>query len=394
MKRTLTKLRHILDREGWGGVFGRVRNTPLHAFRKAPPVPQLGAAVEVIDHGFPVIAAEVRRMLATVEIEHGDTVASGPRIERWHVGLPVEAVTATDLVMLPSGPLPAAALHAGLVVSSSVEKLDALSTRPLGRPYYLAGPSTDMTGPTLEQAIARILVFLRALPLDMTFDQLSGEHTERMICLSLPEYPARRETFARSALGRESRLVDGIRMVPGWIGAGASYRALARGALAHGRSALPPPELTICQDDVAPAPDFAKAWPIIQTYVRGSDADLFSGIITDIDDEFRVTRVTRQNGLCFVHLNKSIGLVFNIYRKKALERLATWSPPDDGNILTIDRHLGAERLDVVTTLPFAVHHRGGVSSSIWQFRNERYDSLIAYSERRLGRMVDAFEKGG
>lgn len=395
------KSARILSREGMSGVIGRLCHTPLRSWFAKPSVPpRMGTSIELVDHGNSALAARLATILQGAGITLARTAAERPAddapfITRWHIGAP-ERARPQDLVLIVNEADAAKGGAAGMLLDHDPMRLEALSRCSSGRLHYLAVPSPDASDDDWRAAILRALIFLRALPLDTADyrDAITGADPGLpSLCLSLPEFPERMAAFTGSRLATTIRTVSGVRFMPGWIGAGASYRALARGALDLAASRGQRAELLVCQDDAEASPDHERNMVIIRDYWRMSGADIFSGLITDVDDSFRVTRVVRHEGLVFVHLNRNIGLVFNLFGRRALERLATWVPPENGGRLTIDRYLGeAEELDVVVTLPYLIGHRGGVMSSIWGFRNDRYDTLIRYSENRLMEMAEAFER--
>ena len=147
-----------------------------------------------------------------------------------------------------------------------------------------------------------------------------------------------------------------------------------------------------CEDDVEFLPGFSERIGIVSRYLEMHEWDVFSGLVTDLGHGYRIRRVVAFEGETFVHLNRCVGMVFGAYARKALERLAGWTP-DSG--VPIDRHLeNSEDLEVVTALPFLVGHRDDLTSSVWKFSNARYRNLIRSSERRLFAMVEAFRADG
>lgn len=387
------RLSRILGREGVRGVISRIRHTPLRSFMPQPPPPSLAGGVRLVDHGHPELAAAIRDILAGYGIGLRDGEGADRGIA-WHVGIP-PAGGRGEVIVMPPGPVPARKIpwrrlrRAALVLDHDPDRLDAFSRMGTGRPHAMALPRPPAPRADLSRAIERVLILAGARPAaarDYRPD-LPGDPVPRL-CLGLPEHPARLASFRREGLPG-FHLIEGLRRQPGWIGAASSYRQIARALQDAGRSAA-----IICQDDAGPGPDFERRFAASAAYWRESGADLFSGLITDVDDSFRVTRVVRRDGMTFVHLNRSIGLVCNMFGPRALERLAGWDEQDrtvaEG---TMDRYLGAAPdLDVVTCLPFLVRHRNGLASSVWGFRNDRYSTLIAYSERRLARMAAEFER--
>lgn len=252
-------------------------------------------------------------------------------------------------------------------------------------------PSADAGTRELAGGLARWLVAAGALsPHDLDqalFPALSELGSETKLCLSMPETPARREKFRNRDLF-DFTVFDGIRLQPGWVGCGWSYRTMARAALDRG--AVP---LAVCEDDMIPPHKFRQNLTNVEAYLAGQNWDLFSGLLTDVSETARIARVARQDGLTFVHLNYATGMVFNIYGPRVLAHLAAWSP-ETGSIAehTIDTWMSRlPGLRVVTTLPFLVGHDSQAHSTLFGFANRRYDGMIRESETRLQRLVQAFE---
>lgn len=244
----------------------------------------------------------------------------------------------------------------------------------------------------LASGLARWLIACKVLsPRDIDvalFPVLSGLRPSARLCLSLPEAPRRRNTFLARALS-DFEIFDGIRLSPGWTGCGWSYRTIARAALAQ--NAMP---LMICEDDMAPPSGFRQKLQRVEDYLAGQEWDLFSGLLTDIPETARIDRVTRLDGMTFIHLDYATGMVLNIYGPRVLAHLAAWSP-ETGPVRTntIDAWLSElPELRVITTVPFLVGHDSQARSTLFGFANQRYDSMIRASESRLQRMVEAFER--
>ncbi len=386
------QISRILGREGVRGVLNRARHTPLRSLLPQPAPPGFGGGVRLVDHGYPDFTARLGRILD----RHGVRAEDGGQAAAWHVGIPPAGGENGVIVMPPDldggATVPWPVLRrAALVLDHDPGRLAVLSRARTGHPHYLALPEPAASDAVLSRAVERVLIFAGARPAtDRDYrPDLPGDALPRL-CLGLPEHPDRLASFRRDGLPG-FRMVQGLRRQPGWMGAASSYRQIARALLDTGRRAA-----IICQDDAGPGPDFDRRFAASLAYWQESGADLFSGLVTDVDDGFRITRVVRRDGMTFVHLNCSIGLVCTMFGSRALDRLAAWD--ERGQTVaggTIDRYLGATPgLDVVTCLPFLVRHRGGLSSSIWGFRNNRYDTLIGYSERRLARMVAEFERAG
>lgn len=201
------------------------------------------------------------------------------------------------------------------------------------------------------------------------------------LCLSLPETPARRRS-AWKPTWIESSFFDGIRHPLGWLGCALSYKYLASQALAQGIE-----RLTIYEDDVDATRLDAACLQTVSDYLdrNEGDWDVFSGLITDLSESARITRIDHFGELTFVHLDNMTGTVFNIYSQRALRIMAEWESPDMDPKLTIDRYLESHvELRVVTTYPFIAGHKEDSVSSLWGFRNTAYKEWITRSEHRLG----------
>lgn len=257
----------------------------------------------------------------------------------------------------------------------------------------LAAKTATDTPPTSDIAaeLARWLIAAQALdPLRVDpriFPALRGLAADDRLCLSLPETPQRRQLLAARKTG-DLRVFDGLRFHPAWRGCGLSYVAIARAALAQ--DAVP---LLACEDDAAFPPDFEARLHSIRHYLEGAEWDVFSGLLSDLPDDCTIRRVERRDGMTFVHLDRTVGMVLNLYNRRAMERITQWDDRDrDVHDNTIDRWLGRmEGLRVVTTLPFLVGHDTSAQSTLFGFSNRRYDATIGASERRLRRMVARFE---
>lgn len=215
------------------------------------------------------------------------------------------------------------------------------------------------------------------------FSDLHALPPHPRMCLSLPETVERRQNFLAANLNG-FRIFDGVRHVPGWIGAASSFRLMARACL--DQQAVP---ALFVEDDVVFAANFESRLGIVSSYLKEQRWDVFSGLLTDVGADYVVTDVVRHGGEVFIHLNCCVGMVCGLYNHRALDRLASWTPETG---LHIDRYLeNFEGLKVVTTLPFLADHCDGLTSSIWRFGNRRYRNMIRNSEARLKQMLKEYE---
>lgn len=382
----MRRLRAILGYEGVAGIYDRIRYPK--PFWKKPELPSSIRGPVRIRGGQPDERRQVKRALQDFGIEIAPTDAAGAELIHLAPAWPDPAqVTKTDILIdtLSTEPdrldLLAPKCRALLTICPS--RLARLIRKgvPLEKLFLLKD------GERLHEGLTRCLLALqhggpgRASWQDFLDLQDLPKHPR--ICLGLSETIPRRQSFLSKGL-RDFTIFDGIRRNPGWVGTGESFRVMAQACLDQDvKDAL------FTEDDVELPADFEDQLAGIRSYLKGCDWDVFSGLITDVGPGYRVTKVVRREGRTFVHLNRCVGMVFGLYHRNALLRLAAW---DEASGLTIDRHLeGASGIEVVTTLPFLAGHNNGLMSSIWRFSNQRYSRLIRTSEERLWSMVKAHE---
>lgn len=370
-----------MRREGIAGVVNRLRHTPLRLGKRQRGAVSLADGARIIDHlGDLELAALVSAVIPPLGNRD-----SYPTV---HIGAPRCSVRTTDVIVLPGHALaPSKLRRAALVVEYDSRRIAQLEQA--GCNVVSMDPP-----PFTEASLRRMQVLTRILlPSQIDYEPFIAPALKKEVprlCLSLPEFPKRMQQF--SSINHWGFIqVPGLRYHPSWAGAAHSYVGLATSLLNSGRS-----RAIIAQDDMVPGPDFDKRLEIAEDYWIRSGADMFAGLVTDYDDSFVLRRVVRYRGMTFLHLNKSVGLVCNMFGPRTLQHLAGWHKQivQSGNPpMTIDRHIAAtEGLDIVTTLPFLVRHRNDAPSTIWAFGNGRYDTLIDYSERALARLVR--EQGG
>lgn len=221
------------------------------------------------------------------------------------------------------------------------------------------------------------------------FCAAAGEAPVRLaksVCISLPE-TAQRRALARDA--GSAALFDGLRAATSWVGCGMSYKYLCQNAIEQGMT-----RLEIREDDVTLPPDFKRRMAAVQAYLGTRDGswDIFSGLIAHLHPDTEVLTVETHGSETFVTVNRMTSTVLNIYSARALRLVSAWDCEDhSASTNTIDRYLERQPgLRVVTTVPFLVGHRDDVQSSLWQFGNVQYRSLILQSEALLRAKVARF----
>ncbi|WPY97047.1 hypothetical protein T8T21_20615 (plasmid) [Limimaricola variabilis] len=386
------RLRRLLAREGLSGAMVRLSHPKRAGMGDGTPPLALplnlaeGVPAELRAALTALLGADAMQARpaggATLHVDPGPGSPAPGDVVLFHRPLAADDDTETllGLARCAAVLVPDAAWHGALLAAGV----------PPSRVFILPPPGH----PGLQGGLARWLVAAGALlPKALEpgwFPALSGLQPGARLCLSLPEAAARRAHFTRLALpGFE--VFDGVRLSPSWQAAGHSHALIARAA--QQRRAAP---LTVCEDDLVPSEDFEARLGRIEAYLAGAEWDVFSGLLTDFSPEARIHHVARRGDLTFVHLDVTIGMVFNIYGPRALQRLAEWprrGPEADTD--TVDLWLGRmPGLRVVTTLPFLVGHDDSHASTVFGFSNRRYTPMIRQSERRLARAVAAFEAEG
>lgn len=213
--------------------------------------------------------------------------------------------------------------------------------------------------------------------------KLPGER----LCLNLPEYVARSQSFDRDNRFGFVRFT-GLRHSKGWIGCAMSYKLMMRLARQEGRQML-----VICEDDVEFPPDFEVRWPKVHAHLvqRLSDWDVFSGLMANLHDGARIVRTYEEDGLRYIETDKLISMVFNVYGAGVFDVADTWDDSNrDENTNTIDRYLEYQStLRVLTTSPFIVGHKEELRSTLWGFQNTQYSKLIEESSALLSKKLAA-----
>ena len=211
------------------------------------------------------------------------------------------------------------------------------------------------------------------------------------IMLGLPENGARR-AYALAQNPEDVYIFDGLRYRTGWIGCAMSYKYMAQKALDAGFETV-----QIFEDDADFSENYQAHRAIIKEYLAENDGwDVFSGILVDIPPHANVLDVCDYKGLRFVYLDYFVSMVYCIYARSFLEKLADYPLEMKGELPKkrhIDRYLGDGAIRCVTTAPFLVTHGKGLDSTLWPLTNEEgYDESGAKSVKTLDEKINAFMK--
>lgn len=209
-------------------------------------------------------------------------------------------------------------------------------------------------------------------------------------CLTLPE------TFVRHGKVKNkppfgSHLFDGLRHHIGWIGCGLSYKYLFTKLMEHDHR-----RVLICEDDVEIFSDTEERLRQVEVFLdeSGVDWDIYSGMITDLNDSAKVIDVVEFGGCEYIILDQMTGLVCNIYSRRAMSILSRWDHTNTDSVNnTIDRYLESQcQLRVVVSNPFLIGHADEALSTLWGFKNTQYSDMILRTQEKLSAKVEEFKK--
>jgi hypothetical protein len=236
--------------------------------------------------------------------------------------------------------------------------------------------------------ILRALNGLGILDFHEVFEQIKNYKlpSDRLV-LSLPEQGDRYK-FAHDNLIPRAALFHGLRNIDGWKGCAMSYKLLAAIAMREARSSL-----LIYEDDADIPSDIVQRLDIIEAFLSGTETvwDVYSGLISDLDEEFQITDVTDFGDEVFVQTTAFVGLVFCIYNEQILRQIAEFEFVGEDILKhTIDRQLEATQPRCVTTMKPLVGHAEAFSSSIWNNKNSHSTAMITQSAARLERAVQKY----
>lgn len=389
VRRLASRLVAVLRHEGIAGIHDRIRYPKPFWRRQRPPAPVMGPVL--VRGGTAGDRERIARALRDAGIalaaspfdDHRETIRIDPLVDT------AEPISSRDILVVAAPGRPSLsrllplARRCRAVLCDCPGILQGLQRHGIPPERIFALKNRD----NLSEGLTRYLLAAGSAGPDAqdwrAFSDLRDLPPRPRLCLSLPETIERRRNFLAADLDG-FRIFDGVRHVPGWIGAAGSFRLMAQACLVQ--QAIP---ALFVEDDVSFAPNFESRLEVVSAYLEGQRWDVFSGLLTDVGPDYVVTDVVRHGGEVFIHLNRCVGMVCGLYNHRALDRLAAWNPETG---LPIDRHLeNSEGLEVVTTMPFLADHCDGLTSSIWRFGNRRYRNMIRNSEARLKQMLKEHE---
>jgi len=282
-------------------------------------------------------------------------------------------------------------------VATLVPTLEELSTW-YGKGFNMAQlyycPLSEEGEGMAEFYFMRFLLAFAAIDF-ATFYRLAGHHitfTSDKICLGLPEAVVRHRYVHSEGGYRGFQYVPGLRFSPGWIGCGMSYKFLMTKAKEANYGAV-----AIAEDDI----DFPTGWDrrlaLAQEYLQSPECGewhVFAALVAEINPKARCSKVSRYRGERYVHLNKMVSMVLNIYHRSFFDILSEWDEKDDYVVTnTIDRYIESRcNLSVVVPEPYIIGHLDDMVSTLWHKPNgDVYRDSFAQSRRDIKEIADAWE---
>ncbi len=208
-----------------------------------------------------------------------------------------------------------------------------------------------------------------------------------MICLGLPETTVRKADFEKDN-HYGIQYVPGLRHRLGWVGCGLSYKFLINRA-----KDLNFQQITICEDDVSLPDDFSSRLNNIKKYLSEKENwDVFAGLIADLHDDVKILQVEDVDNERYVHIDKMVSMVTNIYSDKFYDKLLAWdSCNHDAQTNTIDRFIELhDDVHTIVTSRYLVGHKEDLNSTLWGISNMTYKKLIKNSENKLQSKIAAY----
>ncbi|WP_447641115.1 MULTISPECIES: glycosyltransferase family protein [Chitinophagaceae] len=238
---------------------------------------------------------------------------------------------------------------------------------------------------------------------NITFDQfweLAGHRyrlTSNKLCLHLPEYTDRTDSFIKDNEAYGFTFFPGLRHRISWVGCGLSYKFMMMLARKQEFS-----QIEVCEDDVQFSNGFEARWDAIKDYLAHSEEkwDIFSGLLSDLSNDAVISSVVNRDGYKIAVTNKMIGAIFNLYSERIYNTIIEWDETDYNlQTNTIDRYLEQkDELKIITTSPFLATQKAELYSTIWEHEKEKNrvsnainEGMIQRSTKLLKEKIDSFE---
>lgn len=371
-----------------------------HSLRRQEILAKLSRRVPELEVETNLFGPAIKERLQRAAIVVNIHTAEGVALETARIS---EALSAGAVVVSEAAPdqfdYPELFDRVSFVDEGDIDALSAKLRQLIDNPDELAARQSSATLPVpnrFRQGVLRALQGLGIIPPDQ-FEKLVQDYpspTEGQpmalprICLTLPEAPARTRAFR--ARNQGYRIWPGMKAFPGWRGCALSYRHIFRSLIRSGVN-----EALIVEDDVLLPADFDHRLSLARTYMDKQNADMFSGLIVDLNKDARILDVEEIDGITFVTLDRAVMTICNLYRSRMIEWLADWDDTDTNAFTNaIDRYMErATHLRVVTTLPFTAGYMDEAASTLRESGNDQFDAILARSNERLAAKVATFRSG-
>jgi hypothetical protein len=233
--------------------------------------------------------------------------------------------------------------------------------------------------------LTRNLIACNIIPYDKFKINIDDNKDNIIYCLTLDEYKYRLDKFKeinKNYLDKIKYYI-GVKINPGWIGCGMSYKILINNFKNSNKKYL-----TICEDDCLLPDNFNEIYDKILNYLDKQNYDMFVGLIADFDYNTIISKIEDVNGIKYIHINNYTSAVFNIYSKNICDKIISWNQYDmDVHNNTMDRYLQIQNLKIITTYPFYFDCIN-IQSTLWGTTN--YDNMIIKSQNLLKLKIDQF----
>jgi len=235
-----------------------------------------------------------------------------------------------------------------------------------------------------EYYMIRNLISCNILSYDKLYIEIKND---KIYCLTLDEYKYRKIEFIKQNINNLNKIeyYVGIKMEPGWIGCGMSYKVLINNFKNSNKN-----NITICEDDCKLPENFNDIYNKIIKYLEKQNYDIFVGVIADFDKNTKISKIEEVDGIMYIHINKFTSTVFNIYSRNICDTIIKW---DHNNMdiinNTIDRYLQNIDLKIITTYPYYFDCIN-VQSTLWNVTF--YDKMFFNSLKLLKQKIDLFFK--
>lgn len=240
----------------------------------------------------------------------------------------------------------------------------------------------------------RFLLSVDAINFD-EFYRVAGKNItfeSDFVCLGLPESSDRRQSFLNEKIDY-IHYFPGLRHQIGWVGCALSYKFIMQKSKEQGFK-----KITVCEDDVEFLDGWEERYSNALSYLehlndQGINWDIFAGLIAEINEKTEVSNLAQWKETEYVHINKMVSMVFNVYSGSFFDRLINWDEKNRHQETNqIDRYVeGVSSLQVVTTLPYIVGHKEEQVSTLWGRKNNFYNEYFAKSAKVLSEKIQLFK---